>query len=224
MPPHKQTQWKDTTREPLMGSVLLPCNWGRKLFYDHYDHLENGMMLFDKYPVLEDECICMRRMTLDDADALLELTQSESVYRYEPTVLYELRYDDKRTVIERMDDECFKTHESLLLGVYVGEGHNTFAGIAEVYDYNQETREAYIGGRLHERHWGQGIATHIIVLLKEYLFSCENIQTIRTHVMAQNAGSEALMRKCGFIPDGETFMEDWGHGPVSTHSYYVSKS
>ena len=182
------------------------------------------MKLFETYPVLEDDLICLRRMTLDDADALLELTQCEAVYRCEPTTLYELRYPNKRTVIERMDDECFNTHESLLLGVYIGEGRTTFVGIAEVYDYNQATQEAYIGGRLHEHYWSQGIATHIICLLRDYLFSCDNIQTIRTHVMTQNAGSEALMRKCGFVLGGEAFMEDWGNGPVSTHSFFISKS
>ena len=181
------------------------------------------MKPFDAYPTLEDERICMRRMALDDADALLELTQSEAVYRCEPTTLYELRYPNKRTVIERMDEECFRTHESLLLGVYIGDKRNTFAGIAEVYDYNPEKREAYIGGRLLERYWGQGIASRVIVLLRDYLFSCDDIQTIRTHVMTQNSGSEALMRKCGFVLDGEAFLEDWGNGPVSTHGFFVSK-
>ena len=46
-------------------------------------------VLFDRYPVLEDEAVVLKKMTMDDAGALEDMCRQEEVYRYVPTFLYE---------------------------------------------------------------------------------------------------------------------------------------
>ena len=82
---------------------------------------------FESIPGLKGERVTLRRLTEDDVDGLRELTDNENVYRYLPTFLYEQKYEDKRTVIRHLYDECIET--SLILGVFIDDG---FCGLAEL--------------------------------------------------------------------------------------------
>lgn len=75
------------------------------------------MKLFDEYPFLTDGIILLRKIVLSDAEALQALRTDQEVYRYLPTFLYEQKYEDVYEVIGRMDEECFRTKESILLAV-----------------------------------------------------------------------------------------------------------
>ena len=59
------------------------------------------MKLFEEYPYIEDERIVLKKMTLDDADALAEFAGTEKVYRYLPTFLYEQKYQDRPVLRSR---------------------------------------------------------------------------------------------------------------------------
>ncbi len=45
--------------------------------------------LFEELPYLQDDCIVIRRITDEDAEAIKELTENDNVYRYLPTFLFE---------------------------------------------------------------------------------------------------------------------------------------
>ena len=100
-------------------------------------------VIFDKYPVLEDEMIVIRKMTDSDADALADMCAQKEVYRYVPIFLFEQKYEDRHEVIARMDEECFETRDSIILGVYLKET-SAFTGIAEFCEYEPERRKCSI--------------------------------------------------------------------------------
>ena len=77
------------------------------------------MKLFEEYPDLTGERIRIRHMAAEDAPALQRLAENRNVYRYLPTFLYEQKYEDKAEVIARMDEECFRTKDAILLGIYL---------------------------------------------------------------------------------------------------------
>ena len=134
-------------------------------------------VLFNEYPVLEDDMIVIRRMTDEDADALADMCAQKEVYRYVPTFLYEQKYEDKHEVIAKMNEECFDTKESLLLGVYLKET-GEFTGIAEFYAYEPERRKVSMGLRLKQEYWGRKIAQHAESLMIRYLLKEANMRVI----------------------------------------------
>ena len=77
-----------------------------------------GMRLFEGYPRLSDDVVLLQKMSPDDADALHALATNPKVYKYLPTFLFERKYDAQE-VIKRLDDECLKTNDCVLLGVYL---------------------------------------------------------------------------------------------------------
>ena len=182
------------------------------------------MDLFERMPRLESERVLLREMVAADAAALSELVHSEAVYRYEPTFLFERRYDNASEAIARMRSECFDTRESVLLAVCLQSNPDEMLGIAEMYDYHPDAGEVSIGGRLLERVWRHGIASEIVKLLTRYLIDEVGVRTIVTHVMADNAASAAMMQKMGYRALRPAFAEDWGAGEVLVSEYVYQSS
>lgn len=179
--------------------------------------------LFQEYPVLEDEMIVLRKMTEEDAGALAEMCAQKEVYRYVPAFLYELKYEDKHTVLAKMDEECFDTKESLLLGVYLKET-GAFAGIAEFYAYEPERRKCSIGLRLKQEYWGRGIAVRAETLMIRYLLEQAGIRTITGHIMQENKASAAAAQKSGLEKKYCGIPEDWGFEEPVLIDKYIRKA
>ena len=63
--------------------------------------------LFEELPYLQDECIVIRKVTDDDADAIREFIENENVYRYLPTFLFEKQYDDIHQMISELYGDLY---------------------------------------------------------------------------------------------------------------------
>ena len=134
------------------------------------------------------------------------MVDSEAVYRYLPTFLFERKYTDIHEVIRRLYTECFE--ESLILGVFM-EGQ--FCGLAEFYGYNDSIHKVSVGGRFLERFWGQGVATEALGLMLDYLFRETDIEIVTASSMVRNQGSANVLRKSGFDLAVHAAGEDWGY-------------
>jgi len=161
--------------------------------------------LFDEIPTLKGKKVTLKKITEEDTAGLRELTESDQVYRYLPTFLFEKKYADTSYVIRHLYDECLK--ESLILGIYV-EGQ--FAGLAEFYGYRDDLHKVSVGYRLLERYWGQGIATETLSLMVRYLSGEMNIEIITASTMVENKASAAVLKKNGFTMVSHAAEEDWG--------------
>lgn len=161
--------------------------------------------LFSEIPYLKGRRVELKKLVLSDAPALAELTGSPNVYRYLPTFLFEKKYDDARYVIERLYDECWK--ESIILGVF---RNGVFCGLAELYGYRDPIHKISVGGRLLERCQGQGVATEMLGLMVDYLYTETDIEIITASSMVENRASAALLEKNGFSLVSHAAREDWG--------------
>ena len=162
--------------------------------------------LFSEIPYIKGDRIVLREITLDDVPALKELTESQEVYKYLPTFLFEKKYEDIGYVIRHLYDECFR--ESIILGVYMDDG---FCGLAEMYGFRDEIHKISVGYRLHERYWGQGIATEALRLMVDYLYNETDIEIITASTMIENQASARVLAKNGFDLVVHAVPEDWGY-------------
>ena len=181
------------------------------------------MKLFEQYPYLEGDDIIIRKMTMDDVNALGAFAGNERVYKYLPTFLYEQKYADKRDVIAKMDEECFDTKESILMGIYYKPEDERFIGIAEIYNYEENKGKASIGCRLDDSIWGKGVATQVIGLLKDYLFEQTDVRTITAHIMKENLASAGAAKKNGLLCKYPNTYGDWGFDHLIYTDKYVYK-
>ncbi|MBQ9272549.1 MAG: GNAT family N-acetyltransferase [Mogibacterium sp.] len=180
--------------------------------------------MFDKYPYLKNDIAICRKMSPEDAERLDAITKEASVYRTLPTFLYELKYPDKKEVIRRMDEECFDTGQSVLLGIYPADEPEVLAGIAEIYNYEAYKKKASIGYRIDESFSGRGLASAAAELLTGYLLNEEGLRTVTAHVLSDNAASARVLRKNGFIKKYPGRYEDWGFDELMLTDTYVRKA
>ena len=161
---------------------------------------------YTEIPYLQGERLTLRALTPGDADALRELTEDAAVYRYLPTFLFEKKYDDVRTVIERLYDECLA--ESIILGIFM---EDDFCGLAEFYGYREPIHKISVGYRLLRRCWGKGIATEALGMMIGYLSHETDIEIITASTMIENQASANVLRKNGFSLVVHGADEDWGY-------------
>ncbi|MCR5369933.1 MAG: GNAT family N-acetyltransferase [Clostridium sp.] len=165
---------------------------------------------FDRIPVICGGDTVLRPVAEEDAPALEEMVRDDEVYRFLPTFLYERNNGDISKVIREMYGDIFQRKESLLLGIYRGEGKE-FCGLAEVYGYKEAIHKACIGYRLRKCCWGSGIATKAAGLLTKYLLSETDVETITASTMVENEASARVLEKTGFIWTARGVGEDWGY-------------
>ena len=162
--------------------------------------------LFSEIPKLHGKRLRLRALVPEDAAALRELVDDPEVYRYLPTFLFEKKYPDVGTVIERIYDECFR--ESIILGVFLdGE----FCGLAEMYGYRDSIHKISVGYRLLQRCWGKGIASEALGMMIDYLYHETDIEIITASTMVENMASAKVLRKNGFSLVVRAAYEDWGY-------------
>ena len=171
--------------------------------------------LFSEIPHLTGGRLCIKAVCPQDADSLSLLVSSPAVYRYLPTFLFEKKYEDVHTVIERLYDECWK--ESIILGVYC---RDQFCGLAEMYGYRDRIHKISVGYRLLENCWGKGIASEALGLMIDYLYQETDIEIITASTMVENRASANVLRKNGFTLVAHAAAEDWGYDrPVLTDKW-----
>ena len=72
---------------------------------------------------------------------------------------------------------------------------------------------------------GQGIATAVAQLLREYLFRTVCLHTVTAHVMTANRASAAVLIKAGFPERYSNVVEDWGLDvPVLVDKYVLKEA
>ena len=162
--------------------------------------------LFSEIPYIQSDRLTLKMLTEEDADALHEFVNSDVVYKYLPTFLFERKYEDINYVIRHLYDECLK--ESIILGIFCdGE----FCGLAEMYGFRDEYHKISIGYRLSEHFWGKGIASEALSMMIDYLYNETDIEIITASTMVENIASARVLRKNGFDLVVHGVDEDWGY-------------
>lgn len=171
--------------------------------------------LFSRIDNIQGQTLVLKRITFDDAEGLRDLVSSEEVYRYVPTFLFEKKYSDVNTVIERLYDECIK--DSLILGIY---SEREFCGIFELYSFKDPIHKISVGYRLREKCQGRGIATEALKIMVDYLYTKTDIEIITASTLPDNLASANVLIKNGFNLVAHNSPEDWGYAnPLPTDKW-----
>lgn len=176
--------------------------------------------LFDEIPHIVGQSVELGRVQDADADALQELVQSKTVHRYLPTFLFESQFDNMHEAIAQLYGDLYRNKESLILGIYL-KGENDLCGLAEFYGLRDDVHKISVGYRLREKYWGRGIATEVVALMVDYLYTSTDIELITASTMVENHASARVLQKNGFIRTVSGVEEDWGYERlVSTDKWF----
>ncbi|RKI30806.1 N-acetyltransferase [bacterium 1xD8-6] len=181
--------------------------------------------LYEEFPYIVANDIIIRKMTENDADALMELCSSEAVYRYAPDFM---TTKNKKAVIRNISQiggRDFEKKLYIIAGVYLQEDPNNIIATAEIFGYDKLVSMAEIGYRINERYWNRGIATKVTQALVAYLFDEIGLNRIQAKVMPENIYSAKVLLKNGFLREGLIRQGNFwkGRGVVDLDMYSLLK-
>ncbi len=161
-----------------------------------------GRNLYERFPHIVAEDVIIRKMTEDDAAALLALCSNENVSRYRPDVMTMKNQKAAVNQISRFSGRDFEEKRRIMAGVYLPDDPDRLVGTAEIFGYDRTVNMAEIGYRIDERNWHKGVATKVICALTAYLFGEIEINRIQATVVPENVYSAKALVKNGFLKEG----------------------
>lgn len=156
--------------------------------------------LFTQFPSISSEAVLLRRITESDFDALYEIYKNPNVFMYIPGSAKKSK-ETVRNMIGRFERD-FRKKKIIFLGVCRAEQPDELVGTAEIFHYDPKVNKVVIGYRFRESCWGQSFATETVRALTKYLFETAGLNRIEAYVMPQNAASQRVLEKNGFVREG----------------------
>lgn len=169
------------------------------------------MKIFDEFPNISTHNLIIRKMTVDDLEALTLITENDNVYKFVPPLLYKKSKGNLLAAIRNIGERDFNKKKYIIAGIYLSAEPTKLIGLVEIFDYKTRKSQITIGYKLNEDYWNRGVATEVVSILIKYLLDMVNISTIKAFVMAENIYSAKALVKNGFKKEATKAVgHNWG--------------
>jgi [ribosomal protein S5]-alanine N-acetyltransferase len=150
-------------------------------------------------PTLETERLILRKMTLDDAEAVFAYASDPRVSRY--TLWEAHRYiEDSRAFLELEVSKRESGGEPDWGIVYKGD--HRLVGTCGIISWEPQHARAEIGYALSREYWGRGLMPEAARAMIRFGFERMSLNRIEARCIAENAASTRVMEKAGMTHEG----------------------
>lgn len=178
--------------------------------------------LFEIFPYLENDKVIIRKMELNDVEALSEMSNNDNIYRFIPPFLYKKSNKALETAIKNLGKRDFEKKKLIIAGIYLKDNPNRLVGLAEMFDYKKRENKITVGYKVNENYWNKKIATNTLKLMVDYLVNEIGITTLNAFVMPKNIYSAKILLNNGFIKENYTIQEkNWGGQEIVSVDVYT---
>ena len=153
---------------------------------------------FDPFPTLTTDRLVLRKLSLDDAEAMFSMRSDAKMMAYIPRPLAKT-VDDATTLIQTMLDGLEK-QESIVWAMSL-KNDPKLIGTIGFWRLKKEDFRAEIGYLLHADYWQKGITFEALQPVLKYAFEGMNCHSIEAVIDPENVASERLLKKCGFVKE-----------------------
>ena len=168
------------------------------------------MFDFSYFPQLETERLLLRKLTHDDAAAIVEEFSH-------PDVMEHLDADPPLDTLEgaigfiNWSYEWFDNKSGWRWGVVL-KAENKLIGTAGFHRWSHSDFRAEIGYDYNRKYWGNGYATEVVRRMIQFGFEEMNLNRIEADCNEGNFGSARVLEKAGFIYEGLWRERIWEKG------------
>lgn len=149
-------------------------------------------------PILETPRLTLRKIKLEDAEAMYQYASKDDVTKY---VLWDSHksLETTKQFIQMMINQY---EEGNLAWSITLKETQEFVGTIDFVMYNKAEKIAEIGYALSDRHWGKGYVSEATKALLDFGFNELQLVRIQARCFADNVGSERVMQKVGMTYEG----------------------
>lgn len=166
---------------------------------------------------LSTECLSLRALRADDANALFAMRSDAVAMRYWSTPPW----------TEMAQAEAhLRVASAPAAGAYLRQfgierrADGVLIGTCSLFDHSVESRRAELGYFLGRPVWGQGLAREAVTALIAHGFGALNLNRIEADVDPRNAASVRLLERLGFVREGLLRQRWIVAGEVSDSAVY----
>jgi ribosomal-protein-alanine N-acetyltransferase len=154
---------------------------------------------FSAFPTLYTPRLCLREITLDDAEAIFAIRGDHAVTRHNIGPAYR-DIERARLLIAEMRD-AYAHMQELRWGITLPPDRQV-VGMVGFNDWHRTDRRASVGYDLAQTYWGQGIMPEALGAVLAFGFRAMDLNRIEATVSAGNPASVRVLEKLGFVLEG----------------------
>ena len=169
-------------------------------------------------PTLETERLILRKMVLNDAEAVFAYASNSEVSRY---TLWETHrsIEDSRAFLEFATQKYENGGEPDWDIVYRGNG--CLVGACGLVNWEAEHARAEVGFVLSREYWGRGLMSEAVRAILRFGFERMNLNRIEARCIAENAASARVMEKAGMVYEGTLRQREYIKGAYRDIKLYA---
>lgn len=169
-------------------------------------------------PALETERLILRKMALNDAEAVFAYASDPEVSRY---TLWEMHrsIEDSRAFLELTTQKNENGGEPDWGIVYRGDG--CLVGACGLVNWEAEHARAEVGFVLSREYWGRGLMPEAVRAMFRFGFERMNLNRIEARCIAENAASARVMEKAGMAYEGTLRQREYIKGAYRDIKLYA---
>ena len=153
---------------------------------------------FTPFPVIETERLLLRQITNDDITEVFELRSNPETMKYIPRPLVKTTEDALEHI--KMIEEKINDNTGINWGITL-KGNSKLLGMIGFYRMQPENYRAEIGYMLLPDFHRKGIIPEAVNRLINYGFYDLKLHSIEAVIDPENAASEKVLQKCGFVKE-----------------------
>lgn len=170
---------------------------------------------------LETKRLILRDYEESDKEAYIKLkSDPRTMYYLQDIQLYtkEEAEEDFANVLQDMkrDDRKF-----YFLHMELKDSHEQVGSVGYTVTENTPVGKlVHAGYFIYPKFWNQGYVTEAFKRVLEFSFLENDVYRVTTGCLAENVGSEKVMKKCGMIKEAEHIDWEWHDGRMKTRVEY----
>lgn len=164
------------------------------------------------------ETIILRPLSARDADTLFLLVEQsrEHVQKWLPWLKHIQSSSDALFFITN-EEELARKQKSMILGIFMA---SSCIGVIGFHQLDFQNKIGSLGYFLEKQYEGKGIMTQSATALISYAFFELKLNRIELRIATENAASNKLAKRLGFIKEGILRQVEWLETKYVDHVVY----
>lgn len=170
---------------------------------------------FSPFPTMETEKLNLRKMNIEDREAIYRIRTDQSISRYIQRELYH-SMDESISFIRRIDEGIEKNQ--WIYWVLADKASDEVMGTICLWNISEDGKKADIGYELLPEYQGRGYMTEALEKVVEY--GLLKFESIEAYTNIQNEASNKLLKRCKF-EFIKNIEEETPNGEMEIYSMYA---
>lgn len=186
--------------------------------YVKYEEANQSKNFFRDFTELETNNLILRKLKLDDLDAIYELTKDSEVVKYTASLKLSAKREDALLIVNGILDR-YKDDLPARWAVF-HKAEKKVIGLCGFVDYAPLCYRAELAFAFIRSYWGQGLCTEASEAVLKFGFEHMKLNRVEGTCEVENYGSARVMEKLGMKCEGVMREQTWMRGKFCDRKLY----